>query len=135
HDALLGLAKAGGWQASKGRFHRGEALGWTRRDLRARRQTIRRAPSNTMLQRTGSTADGNHLVVKLARSDVLVVPDAIPAALSVGPAKELVGQPFLRDHELSEILKKGRGGPLHVIGCHKNATETQATKLLGFPDA
>ena len=26
-------------------------------------------------------------------------------------------------------------GPLHIIACHRGATETQATKLLGFPDA
>jgi hypothetical protein len=28
-----------------------------------------------------------------------------------------------------------RSGPVHLIGCHKTATETQATRLLGFPDA
>ena len=32
--------------------------------------------------------------------------------------------------------KKGtRGGPVHVIACHKTATEAQAIRLLGFPDA
>ena len=60
--------------------------------------------------------------------------DAIPAAISVGPAKEMVGQPFLRDHELAAVLKGSRGGPVHVIACHKTALETQATKLLGFSD-
>src|SRR5205085_3247372 len=50
-------------------------------------------------------------------------------------AKEMVGQPFLRDHELVESLKGSRGGPVHVIACHKTATEAQATRLLGFPDA
>jgi hypothetical protein len=89
-----------------------------------------------MRQRSGSTEDGDHLIVKLAGTDVLIVPDAIPAAISVGPAKELVGQPFLRDHELAQVLqKKHRGGPLHIIACHKTATETQAIKLLGFADA
>lgn len=91
--------------------------------------------SESMLKRRGSRSDGNHIMVRLGATDIMVVPDAIPAALSVGPARELVGQPFLRDHELSSILKKGQGGPLHVIACHKTATETQATKLLGFPDA
>jgi hypothetical protein len=60
---------------------------------------------------------------------------AIPASLSVGPAKELVGQPFLRDHLLSSSLTGKRCGPLHIIACHKTATESQATKLLGFSDA
>jgi hypothetical protein len=79
--------------------------------------------SESVHPRTGRTAE------------VLVVPDAIPAAISVAAAKEMVGQPFLRDHELADHLKGKRGGPVHVIGCHKSATETQATNLLGFPDA
>jgi hypothetical protein len=135
YDALLTLARAGVREASRGKFDSGEALDWTRLDFRGRREEMRRVLRDTMVQRTGSTEDGEHLVVRFDESDVLVVPDAIPAALSVGPAKELVGQPFLRDHERSGALKKGRGGPLHVIGCHKNATEIQATRLLGFPDA
>jgi hypothetical protein len=65
----------------------------------------------------------------------LLVPEAIPAAITVGAAKEMVGQPFLYDHELAKFLEGERGGPVHVIGCHKNATEAQAIKLLGFPDA
>jgi len=32
-------------------------------------------------------------------------------------------------------LGDGVGGPLHVIACHRKATESQAAKLLGFPDA
>jgi hypothetical protein len=47
----------------------------------------------------------------------------------------MVGQPFLRDHELSQSLEAEVGGPLHVIACHRTATESQAVKLLGFPDA
>ncbi|MHB8118113.1 MAG: hypothetical protein ACYDHX_05220 [Methanothrix sp.] len=90
---------------------------------------------DAMRQRADSSDDGDHLIVKLAGMDILVVPDAIPAAITVGAAKEMVGQPFLHDHELSQVLKGKRGGPVHVIGCHKNATEAQATKLLGFPDA
>ena len=59
----------------------------------------------------------------------------MPAAFSIGPAKEMVGQPFLRDHELDNVLTKGSSGPVHIIACHKTATESQAIKLLGFPDA
>ena len=51
------------------------------------------------------------------------------------PAKELVGQPFLRDYLLEPFLKSKRGGPLHIIACHKTATESHAAKLLGFLDA
>jgi hypothetical protein len=136
HDALVMLAQAGVRESSKGKFHSGQALDWNRLDFRARRAEIRRVLRDAMRQRSGSTEDGDHLIVKVAGTDVVFVPDAIPAAMSVGPAKEMVGQPFLRDHELFHVLqKRQRGGPVHVIGCHKTATEAQATKLLGFPDA
>ena len=135
HDALLTLAQAGVRESSKGRFHSAQALDWSRLDFRARRAEMRHVLREALSQRVGSKDDGGHLILKLAGVDVLLVPDAIPAAISVGAAKEMVGQPFLRDHELSPFLKANRGGPVHIIACHKTATEAQATKLLGFPDA
>ncbi len=59
--------------------------------------------------------DGDHLIVKLAGSEILLIADAIPAAISVDAAKEMVGQPFLRDHELSPFLKANRGGPVQSL--------------------
>jgi hypothetical protein len=135
YDALVALAQAGVRESSKGRFHRGQALNWSRLDFRARQAEMRRVLRDAMRQRVGSSDDASHLIVKLAGTDTLLVPDAIPAAISVGAAKEMVGQPFLRDHELSQVLRRKKGGPVHVIACHKTATEAQATKLLGFPDA
>jgi len=135
HDALITLSQAGVRESSKGRFHSGQALDWSRLDFTARQREMRRVLHDTMRQRSGSSEDGEHLFITLAGSDVLIVPDAIPAAITVGPAKEMVGQPFLRDHKLFGVLKGNRGGPMHVIACHKTATEVQATKLLGFPDA
>jgi hypothetical protein len=56
--------------------------------------------------------------------------------LAVAAAKEKVGQPFLEDHLYADTLISSKcGGPLHIIACHHTATETQARKLLGFPDA
>lgn len=136
HDALIALAQMGVRESSKGRFHSGQALDWSRLDFRARRVAINRVLCDTMRKWSGSKVDGDNLIVKLAGKGVLIVPDTIPAAITIGAAKEMVGQPFLRDHERSHVLEKGKyGGPVHVIGCHKNATEVQATKLLGFPDA
>jgi len=137
-DALIALAQAGVRESSKGRFHSGEALDWSRLHFNARQAEMRRVLRDAMRQRAGSSEDGAHLFVRLGDVDVLCVPTAIPAALTVSAAKEMVGQPFLRDHELSPVLsrRKGtRGGPVHVIACHKTATEAQATRLLGFPDA
>jgi len=90
---------------------------------------------DVIVKRNGSSEDHGHLIARIAGREILIVPSAIPAALTVGPAKELVGQPFLRDHELAPLLKGNRGGPVHVIACHRTATESQAARLLGFPDA
>ena len=112
-DAVVALAQAGVRESSKGRFHSGQALDWSRLDFQARRAEMRRVLRDAMRQRTGSSEDGDHLIVNLAGTDIVLVPDAIPAAISVGPAREMVGQPFLRDHELAHVLKGKRGGPVH----------------------
>jgi hypothetical protein len=135
HQAVISLTQSGVLESTRGRAYTGQALDWTRLDFRARHLEMRRVLSDSLLQRTGTTQDGEHIFVKIGTTDVLVVPNAIPAAMTVGPAKEIVGQPFLRDHLLADALKGNRGGPVHVIACHKTATEAQATKLLGFPDA
>ena len=59
---------------------------------------------------------------------------AVPGAMSVAAARELVGQPFLRDHELVTALER-RSGPVHLVVVQGGATETQAAKQLGSPDA
>lgn len=133
-EALISLAQAGVYEASKGRFHSGQALDWSRLDFRARHNEMSRVLRDAMRQRSGSSEDGEYLIVKIGGSEIVFVPHAIPAALSVGPAIEMVGQPFLHDYELNDALK-GRSGPVHIIACHKTASETQATKMLGFPDA
>ncbi|WP_382328563.1 DUF4062 domain-containing protein [Hydrogenophaga sp. UC242_50] len=80
----------------------------------------------------GAALDG--VVVKLDGKDVAVVVHAIPASFSVAAARELVGRPFLEDHQRIDLLASAHG-PLHLIACHRGATETQATSLLGFPGA
>lgn len=135
YDAVIRLAQAGVREASLGKFHAGEALDWSRLDFRTRQKQMIRVLRESLLARKGSFEEGGRLFVKMAGSETLCEPHAIPAALSVGPARELVGQPFLRDYVLADILTGKRGGPIHIIACHKNATETQAATLLGFPDA
>ena len=79
--------------------------------------------------------------------------DAVPAAMGVAAAREMVGQPFLHVRELAEeltaagVVSRGDAGeeigsihpqgagPIHLIACHKGVTETQAMKILGYPDA
>lgn len=135
HDSVILLAQAGVRDAAKGKFHSGAALDWSRLDFSSRQTQMRRVLREALLARTGSFEDAGRLLIKMDGCDVLVEPHAIPSALTVGPAKESVGQPFLRDHLLEATLTGKRGGPLHIIACHKTATESQAAKLLGFPDA
>lgn len=134
-DALISLAQAGVRESSRGRFDHGDALNWSRLDFVAREQEMLKILRGAISQRSGSRTEGKNVVVRLADTNILLVPHAIPASFSIGPAKEMVGQPFLHDHELADELTDDCGGPVHVIACYKTATEAQAIKLLGFPDA
>lgn len=135
YEALISLAQAGVRESSRGPTGYGDALYWSRLDFASREQEMLRMLRAAISQRSGSRLEGGNMVVRLADTEILLVPHAIPAAFSIGPAKEMVGQPFLRDHELVNELAGDLGGPVHIIACHKTATESQAIKLLGFPDA
>jgi len=135
YDAVVALAQAGVADAARGKYDSGAALDWSRLDFRARQDRMVSIVREALLARQASKEAGGRIFVSLNGRNVLVEVHAIPAALTVGPAREMVGQPFLRDHELSQSLEAEVGGPLHVIACHRTATESQAVKLLGFPDA
>jgi hypothetical protein len=135
YDAIVRLAKAGVGSAATGRFSSGQALDWSRLDFLARQYQMVRVLREALLERDGSREDSGKVFVRIDGHDILAELHAVPAALSVGPARELVGQPFLRDYLLANVLGEKHGGPIHIIACQKTATETQAVKLLGFPDA
>lgn len=136
-DAVIALARAGSADSARGKYHSGTALDWTRLSFAERREQMVLMAKKALGAADAQPKADEPVVVALADSKVLVAVHAIPAALSVGAAKEPVGQPFLRDHQLSGHLteKGGVTGPLHIIACNKTATEAQAMKLLGFPDA
>ena len=132
-DALVVLTQRGVTAAASSRFDMGQALDWTRMDFRQRK----RAMETVLLQAlNGGKAPVSEAfaVVPIAGVNIAVLVHAIPAAFTVAAARELVGKPFLRDHEQADLLKDAQG-PLHLIACHRGATQTQATALLGFPDA
>ncbi|MCX5947522.1 MAG: hypothetical protein NTY67_04835 [Cyanobacteria bacterium] len=134
-DAVICLAQAGSKDAARGKFHSGAALDWSRLDFRARRDAMVKVAADAIAARSDSIKSEAGMTIKLQETPVLACIHAIPAAFSVAPARELVGQPFLLDHQKAGHLKEDGGGPIHLILCHKTATETQAAKLLGFPDA
>ena len=88
-----------------------------------------------ILQRTSAKVDAGNIFVKFSGIEVLLITHAVPAALGVAAAKEMVGRPFLKDYIHDTILTGKRAGPVHLIACHRAATESHATKLLGIPDA
>lgn len=134
-DRVAVLARRGGRGAGR-RRDKGRALDWNRLDLDKRRSAMRTALVQELSPASASKR-GTLLKAGLyAGREAMVRPDAIPASLSVAPAREKVGQPFLRDHELSARLEEENlPGVIHIIACHRGVTETQALSILGTPDA
>ncbi len=135
HDAVVKLTQSGVIEASRGGSSGGPALNWSRLNFVERQRAITKVLRSAVGERADATEESGNLLVKIGRSEVLFVPTAVPAAMSVASAREMVGQPFLKDHLFDDALNTKRGGPVHIIGCHRGVTEAQAMKLLGFPDA
>jgi hypothetical protein len=136
-DATISLAQGGVREASRGKWYSGEALEWQRLDLVAREAKIKEVLNKLITGRTASrqTEGINEVILRIGGHELLIVLHAMPAAFSVGQAKEMVGQPYLNDYKRAIKLVKGVGGPVHLIGCHKAVTEPQAARTLGFSDA
>lgn len=132
--ALVRLSRGGVRESTRGRGDSGDALGWNRLDYAHRRRQMRESTIGALVDRGGEIITDDSVRLEINDSHVLFVVDAIPSALSVSAGREMVGRPFIMDHQRVSDLDES-GGPVHIIACHKNATETQATTLLGFPDA
>jgi hypothetical protein len=136
--AVLSLARAGVGVSAQGSYFSGEALQWTRLDFRQRREVTRQAVAEFLRVRGGLGVSANSdptVILPVAGQKVAFVCDCIPATLGTASARELVGQPFLRDHVIAEKLPAGVAGPVHVIACQKGVSESQAIRQLGFADA
>ncbi|MDH1181927.1 DUF4062 domain-containing protein [Achromobacter mucicolens] len=133
-DAVITLAQRGVKAAASARFDVGAALDWTRLDFRQRKMAMESTLKSALGGLKGAKVLDSGVVVSLDNKDVAVVVHAIPASFSIAAARELVGRPFLEDHQRIKLLTSAHG-PLHLIACHRGATETQAMSLLGFPDA
>lgn len=58
---------------------------------------------------------------------------AIPDNMSVAEARNLIGRPFLHEHETIEGRTEDKG-IIHIVAVHGNATELQVKSLVGYPD-
>ncbi|MES2838869.1 MAG: DUF4062 domain-containing protein [Pseudomonadota bacterium] len=133
-DAVLTQTRRGADGSKADRFDLGAALEWSRLDYAARRLAMENEVRSSLVGRRGSQTKRNALTIEVEGVSLLVKVHAVPAAMSVAPAREAIGRPHLNDHKLVDELGSS-GGPLHIIACHRTVTETQATNLLGFPDA
>ena len=132
-DALGTLAQAGTRELRRGRWHSGDALAWSRLDFEARAAAMERVARDAVLERAGSVESGGGLSANVQGARVLLRVGAVPGPMTVGPARERVGQPFLHDHRVAALLRDA-AGPAHLIACQRGVTESQATRMLGFPD-
>ena len=133
-DGLKSLVRLGVREARKGVYHTGEALEWSTLSFQARQAKMVDVLSDAFAERPNGIRNDNRVTLDVDGQPLLFVIHAIPSALTVPNAREMVGRPFLRDFLLACELNRV-AGPVHVIGCQRSATETQAASLLGFPDA
>ncbi len=134
-DAVTDMVQLGVREARKGKFYLGEALDWSRFDYPRRRAAMERTLRGTLVARDQADPRAEGVFVPLSGRMLLMVCHAIPDAITVPAARELVGQPFLHDYRYAELLDDEHVGPVHIIACHRGVTEAQARRQLGFPDA
>ncbi len=115
---------------------RGAALDWRRLNLADRQARMREALPDALGAQSAADADALHgYLGELSGERLLLRVDAIPGPMTMAAARELVGQPFLRDYQLAGVLEEEDvAGPIHVIACHRGVTELQASAMLGSPD-
>lgn len=124
----------------------GSEIEWERKSFDVRKHLMEEALVDALHEVLGPGPDdvpaashGRATIASLGGRDVLFVCHGAPEGLAVAASREMVGQPFLRDHLLAGRLRgdgrRGTVGPVHVIASMTSATESQARRLLGFPDA
>ena len=136
-EAVGEMIKLGVREARKGKFFSGDALDWSHLDFRARRLAMVRVLFQTLEQRARAAVgkQGSAVSVPIPERDVSVLCRAISGPYAFAEAREGVNQLFLRDYEHAPELREDLLGPMHMIACHRSATEGQAVRQLGFPDA
>ncbi len=139
-DLVVGLVQNAATTPDLSKSNIGPALEWHRMSYVMRESAMRTTLETVLAEagsETGSATGGEWTTmwITLAGKKILAALHAVPAALSQPAAREIVGQPFLMDHTLHSQLGKGDGGPVHIVACYKSVTESQALKMLGFPDA
>lgn len=136
-EASIKLTHLGQREVRRGKYNTGEALNWSRLNY------ISRSKEMIKIIRENFIKDGNTLLNDTdiifneheTNKNILFRIHAIPDAMSVSTAREIVGRPFLQDHLIIKNQPQQILGPFHIILIHKNITDTQVANFLGHPDA
>jgi len=134
-QATVKLVHRGVRDAQRGSSYVGPALDWSRLNYVNRAARMKDVTLGALTKDVGGDVHGNRAQRNVEGKSILFVVNAIPDALSISAAREIVGQPHLFDHTLHDNLRKIHGGPVHLIACQKGVTEAHARAMLGFPDA
>lgn len=134
---VLSLARDGVGVNSSGSYYAGEALTWSRMNFEKRRDAMTSVVVKLLRKRAVEKVKLPKAVaaIPLGESMIGFVCDSIPGSMGTAAARELVGQPFLKDHQHTQDWGAEIHGPVHLIACQKGVSETQAIRQLGFPDA
>lgn len=127
-----------GSRAATRKLDRGQALQWNSLNLTDRQTQMRLALAHYLgAKEVKASVDPTVFQWAMPGGAVVLARlDAIPAAVSQPAAREMVGQPFLRDHLLAPALASSEtSGPIHIIACHRSITESQVAKMLGTTDS
>jgi hypothetical protein len=135
NELVLKLCHQGARELKQSAANTGQALDWSRMNFSDRQKAMICALSASMIAKDNSKENEEGIFVSIKSKKILFRVSAIPAALTVSAAREMVGQPFLQDYKLNHVLGPSKGGPVHIIACQKSVTEAQSISFLGFPDA
>lgn len=142
-DKVSELAIAGS-RGRKGRYFFGSPLDWSRLSYQERKEQIEKTLIEVLdtqydLQPPAPEANAEDeprgMVWTVPGGPLLLLVHGVPSSFSIAEARELVGRPYLLDH--TSLAARGDGdlaGPVHLIACHKNCTESQIFSFMGHPD-
>ena len=117
-----------------GKISRGPALDWSRMSYEQRKSAIEKSGRGYFIS-LGASERKLDLAWNWGGESVLVRVNGVPASFGIAEARELVGRPYLTDHEIisgTDMTKLI--GPLHIILCHRTISESQVISFMGHPD-
>jgi len=132
--AVTELVALGTREGRRGRYHLGSPLDWSRLSYLERKSALERTVREYLRDSHEGVEDGPGLTIALGAQKMLCLVHGVPAGFGVAEARDLIGRPHLQDHRTSAAGPRGPLGPLHVIACDRNCTESQIVAFLGHPD-